>query len=1474
MAVSAVVSLATGHYNIRGVGRQMPGSEIVVRLFGLPAILDHDRAVHVERRKAVAVLAYVALADGPVSRDELCRILWPEAAVSSARRSLRTTLAHLRSILPADTLTATANSVDLRRGFRDRVDASRFARLADELERSLRSGAHHDTEQLQEALNLATGRFMDGFSLPECDEFDDWQFFTAERLHTQETGLLWSLIRHRVDSGHERDAIDAARRLLKLEPDSQEVHQELMILLSECGDRAGAFLHAQSHKRSADRGGEDDDAESTAELARLIASQPRPETRPEPVPAESQRVERVEVELRAVSLLALELESPAEDGNDDSAAGHLSDAITAGSVLHEGTVLLADSVCGVIGFGTDMVHEDDARRAVRCARSIREYLIAGAVTTRAVVVSGVSDPGSPAEIMETTLSALPRVGPGTIAVCEQTLRAVSGRRARKLGRFGANGLTLYELCGHGHRGRAEHEECHFVGRRRELHDLTQVCREATETPGWVALVSGEAGIGKSRLVREARRAVDDDPTLQNAPRWYTCQAAEHLRQTPLSPFREAVREMVRNTARTGRDDSDEIPTDPAIRACVEQLVFHGDLLPADILPATDILGRVIHGDTRSPLSGRSSTRTMESRENDEQRILSSLLTHCARSSPAVIVFEDLHWADQASARLLARIATLTSQAPLSLVVTYRTTDLDSLASAPAALAASAPGRHLHVQLDELTPEQTRDMVEELVSADRTDEIRATVERASGNPLYVTELCWLIRNGRHSGPPAPLTLVRILQRRTAQLDRDTRHVLNVAAVIGATVHPGILADVARERHGIDDIAVALERLSRLGIMFVVGTGEEADVRFSHALVRDAFYGRIPEEKRVETHRRVAAAGERRRSANAIELEFLIHHATRGGADARSWRLLAEAGDIARLEYDYRKAADLYERAIRITDTQPWERRIDDLRLAHAQVLHERLTFPETSVAYDGLFGRAEWAPYVQSKECDRDAILRVGGFWPRIKTNPATGFTPLDVFLSRLLTRTLIRQRCDGVIVPDAALSWTISPDGRHYRFLLRSDLRWSDGVPVTAKDYRAAIVQSLARDIALWGLVSLSVRVSGAETYAHSGNEHDLGVRAIDERTLEIDLDRPHEYTLPSLLERDFAAVPTHLIERYGQCWWDLGHHVSAGRYTLEALQSDGSAILRWNPHFHPGWPESSNIAEVHVIPTSDADSMETFLSGETDISIVPRQATKRALLELPHLARDGLDKGLAMLAAHDSDAARLTRPIRRALAMSIDRADLSRDLYAGAYRPANGGLIPPHIIGHQPNIGLPYDPLRASSLVTDEIRELFERSPLRVTTYGHMRGAAEFLVAAWKEHLGIRTEINYVSFEALEDDLYNPSGDLILSPIEAFHSRLGAVRTAIGDGRAEKSTLSPQVSHDEIAWAESAASFDEQVLRFQQLDRKVIEDARRIPLFCGSLLVLIQPWVEAPGFEMPIRDALGDVVVHPQESCKSAAAR
>ena len=464
----------------------------------------------------------------------------------------------------------------------------------------------------------------------------------------------------------------------------------------------------------------------------------------------------------------------------------------------------------------------------------------------------------------------------------------------------------------------------LVGREHEIGLLLERWEQAQEGDGQVILLSGEAGIGKSRVTETLRghTAGDDPVTLR-----YQCSA--YHTNSALHP----VIEQLKRAARFDTRDTNESKLDK-----LESLLARG---ATDVAAATPLFAPLLS----IPSGGRYPSLEM-SAERKKEKTLESLVAQMealSRQGRVLLIFEDAHWADPTSLELLALMIEQVQAARVLILITFR--------------PEFTPPWSGYTHITSLTLNRfSRRLVTEMVANitgdkplpdDVLDEI---VQKTDGVPLFVEELTKTVveselieDKGSHyalTDPSLlPVAIPSTLQDSLmARLDRlgSVKRVAQTGAAIGREFSYELLAAVSSLRD--DELQRALEKLVRSELLFRRGTPPLANYKFKHALVQDVAYETLLRSSRRTLHGRIAKVVEEHFPDRVeAEPELLAHHLTEAGHPERAIVYWTQAGKRASESSANHEAIAHLETALRLADDLPRTRARDQQQLAALMTL---------------------------------------------------------------------------------------------------------------------------------------------------------------------------------------------------------------------------------------------------------------------------------------------------------------------------------------------------------------------------------------------------------------------------------------------------------------------------------------------------------------------------------------------------------
>ncbi|WP_025031035.1 peptide ABC transporter substrate-binding protein [Nitratireductor aquibiodomus] len=285
----------------------------------------------------------------------------------------------------------------------------------------------------------------------------------------------------------------------------------------------------------------------------------------------------------------------------------------------------------------------------------------------------------------------------------------------------------------------------------------------------------------------------------------------------------------------------------------------------------------------------------------------------------------------------------------------------------------------------------------------------------------------------------------------------------------------------------------------------------------------------------------------------------------------------------------------------------------------------------------------------------------------------------EAHLMRDLYEGLVVYDAGAKIIPGVAEEWSVSDDGTVYTFNLREDAKWSNGDPVVAEDFVFSLRRIMTPDTGA-KYANILYPIKNAEAINKGEMEPDqMGVKAVDDRTLEITLEQPTPFFLELLTHQTGLPVNPKAVEAHGTDFVQPENIVTNGAYKLVSFTPGDKIVMEKNENFHDA--DSVQIDRIEYIPFEDrATCVRRFEAGEVmSCSDLPTEQIKSMKERLGDQVRISPYLGTYYYSLNMKREAMSDPKVRQALAMVIDREFLGDEIWAGAMLPAYS-LVPPGI--------------------------------------------------------------------------------------------------------------------------------------------------------------------------------------------------
>ena len=618
---------------------------------------------------------------------------------------------------------------------------------------------------------------------------------------------------------------------------------------------------------------------------------------------------------------------------------------------YEGTVarLMGDAILAF--FGAPIAHEDDPQRAVLAGLDILqdiapyrqqvkqrwglEFNVRIGINTGLVVVGEV---GSDLRMEYTALGDAINVAarmeqtaqPGTLLIAEDTYRLVAPLfDVEPLPGIELKGkstpVTAYRvIAAKAQPGRLRGIaglDAQLVGRQKELQTLLDALARLRQGIGAIVFLTGEAGLGKSRLIAELQhQSVADSASGSLA--WYEASSLSYESVQPYGLFQHLIREL-------GGAAENEAPA--AVREKLGPILARlSDEWRDRAQPVFEALFALQDQTDGAYLTGEAFKRGLFD-------VMRQLWQERAAGEPVVLVFDDLHWTDPASAELLLHLFQLAEGMPLLFLCALRPDRTAPAWSVKQSAETHYFHRYTEINLAALSEAESNALVDNLLTvADLPPRLRQRIlAKAEGNPFFVEEVVRTLidsgvvtrdEGGMHWRATAdvkeidiPDTLQALLMARIDRLEDEARRTLQLAAVIGRSFYYRVLQWIAANEASAA-IAANLDQqlgaLLRMDLIREAARVPEVEYVFRHALTQEATYNTILLRRRREFHRRVGEAIEVLFPDRLEELAYALGYHFAEAQDARALTYYTLAGDVAYRLYANREAVSHYTAALKV------------------------------------------------------------------------------------------------------------------------------------------------------------------------------------------------------------------------------------------------------------------------------------------------------------------------------------------------------------------------------------------------------------------------------------------------------------------------------------------------------------------------------------------------------------------------------
>ncbi len=1006
--------------------------------------------------------------------------------------------------------------------------------------------------------------------------------------------------------------------------------------------------------------------------------------------------------------------------------------------------------------------------------------------------------------------------------------------------FAATGFTTQPI--QPHLGHIANLEQPLFGRDEELALLQRQLNRLSDGGGNVVAMVGEVGMGKTHIFEHLRHATSKSTLWAGG----ICLAYGQTLSGYL--FIDLIRHLIELPPHL----SPEAASDYLHQFCVN--LFGSNRLESTYPYLARFMSLPLDGELAQRLEGLAG----ESLRWQVFEVIRELLILLAAQRPIVLALDDLQWIDATSLQLLETILTLPQDHPLLIVIGTRSAHEGDSWHLYAKITEVAPEPHI-IFLDDLSETEAMKLVNYHLPNLPEHLGGYLVEKSGGNPLFLVELVRTLQAQGifdEDGDPATITIDAldlpdsVQGLLLAQIDRltvEARHTLQMASVVGKTFLSRILVVLAKGEAEIERQLPILVNSDY--VLPDIETNDDA-YSFRHILIQESAYGTLLYERRRAYHQQVAEAMTELFPDQITEQSGLLgFHYERAGDFAQAITYHLQAADQSRLLYANQEAETLYHKVLSLLDQQESEDVSPDLDLRArtylkiAQVRANALDFEGAQEFYNQAFDLLDQIRIDKDRAENDGADINQKMFRLPVRRqvvgtlDPGLSEMSGELEVINNLFEGLVELDTELNIIPALARYWRIEDGGKTYKFQLRENLQWSDGVPLTAHDFVFAWRRNLDPKTGA-GMAPYLYVIAGAEDfhYGRSDDSSSIAVRAIDNLNLEVTLNVPSGH-FPYLLAHSITyPQPRHIILEQEDQWSSPEHLVCNGPFQVEAWQ-DEAILLEKNVRYHSFMKGNLEKVALHFLEPN----LQVYVEQKVDYTVVDDQADIPRTYPEDTFFVQYLETFYVGFSHHQAPFD--DRWLRQAFAKSINKKELVREVWANVQRPAMGGMVPPGMPGHSPEIGHQFDPTQAQAALNQA-----QIIPDAVTL-GALPGFGSlpaYLQQSWSKHLGISVNIiEGLSFDELAEGMEKGEIQLSLIGFLADYPDPDNILRVLFHSNSPMNDLAWQSAAFDRLVEEAASSVDQQhrLALYHQADQVLVYDEiALLPLYYRQAYGVMRP--------------------------------
>ncbi len=375
----------------------------------------------------------------------------------------------------------------------------------------------------------------------------------------------------------------------------------------------------------------------------------------------------------------------------------------------------------------------------------------------------------------------------------------------------------------------------------------------------------------------------------------------------------------------------------------------------------------------------------------------------------------------------------------------------------------------------------------------------------------------------------------------------------------------------------------------------------------------------------------------------------------------------------------------------------------------------------------------------------------------------------------LLGEGLTRKGKNGTFEPGLAEKWDKSPDGLKWTFHLRNNIKWSNGEPITAQDFKNGWLRALKPETASEYAYML-YPIKNAEKYnKKTGKPEDVGIKVIDDKTLEVELEAPVPYFDNLVAFKTYMPLNQKFFDKIGDKYFtEADKTISSGAYTMESWTHGSEMVFKKNPNY---WDAANVNAETIVfkIISNNNSALNAFNNREVDVTPITAEQAKEFKDNPKMISRN--DGSVWYLLFNFNNKTLANLKVRKALLMAIDREGMVNNVLNGYGTPAKTlvpkgigikGLNNKDFTEEVPTSTLTYNPKEAKKLLEEGLKEVgeakFPKMSMVINESGNNKVIAEYIQEQLRKNLNIELGLEVVTAQERWTRMSQKNFDLVFA--------------------------------------------------------------------------------------------------------------